>query len=383
MLLLSSHLADSEVEQITEYVRNTFFRSCAAEGKLLLHGLIKYAEYNRRNPRQWSGFSEDEINQAENARIQFVESLAVDVTGVLDINDIDFIKYDEQILIRAFLILPYYICDEIFKDLLFRFVKLILEELNKQEGNSFISRRNERLISHSGLISVRKYLTELFIYLDIDQSNNLLTFLLDVFYSRRIKKETFGRHDILDFLSGVFENMIYQLDILTTNTSDETESQVFINNFWKVWELLYAKVKSSGQDHFYQILFLGIHWKDDSTYWKPLEKGKGFYSKMIEENGGKALGAIIGVFSTCGEKTFLPHGITLICNLIRQADDDVGYLAGPSEERLIKRLFYNHISVIKRQKVLIDEYIFLLNVMIDQGSSNAYLFRENVITYKR
>lgn len=49
---------------------------------------------------------------------------------------------------------------------------------------------------------------------------------------------------------------------------------------------------------------------------------------------------------------------------------------------MIKRLFYNHISKIKNDKKLIDDYIWILNRMVDLGSSEAYLFRENVITYK-
>ncbi|ATA92606.1 hypothetical protein CGC56_10825 [Capnocytophaga canimorsus] len=55
----------------------------------------------------------------------------------------------------------------------------------------------------------------------------------------------------------------------------------------------------------------------------------------------------------------------------------------PSAERLIKRLYYNHISIIKNDKKLIDDYVWILNRMVDFGSSEAYLFRENVITYKR
>jgi len=31
---------------------------------------------------------------------------------------------------------------------------------------------------------------------------------------------------------------------------------------------------------------------------------------------------------------------------------------------------------------LIDDYVWILNQMVDLGSSEAYMFRENVIIYK-
>jgi hypothetical protein len=49
---------------------------------------------------------------------------------------------------------------------------------------------------------------------------------------------------------------------------------------------------------------------------------------------------------------------------------------------MIKRLYYNHISIIKNDKKIIDDYVWILTQMVDLGSSEAYLFRENVITYK-
>ena len=51
-------------------------------------------------------------------------------------------------------------------------------------------------------------------------------------------------------------------------------------------------------------------------------------------------------------------------------------------ERLVKRLFCNHISEIKKSKRLIDDFVWLLEKMVELASSEACLFRENVITYK-
>ena len=88
------------------------------------------------------------------------------------------------------------------------------------------------------------------------------------------------------------------------------------------------------------------------------------------------------MFSTVGEKTFLPDGINWLTSLLKENPTEVVNLVSRSGERLVKRLFYNHIFNIKNSNQLIDDYIWILNNMIDLGSSEAYFFRENIITYK-
>ena len=114
-----------------------------------------------------------------------------------------------------------------------------------------------------------------------------------------------------------------------------------------------------------------------------MENKKDFYKKMVLELGQNNTKAIINLFSTVGEKTFLPDGISWLVSILKENSSEVINLNSPSGERLIKRLFYNHILKIKNSKQLIIDYLWILNNMIDMGSSEAYLFRENVITYKK
>jgi hypothetical protein len=83
-----------------------------------------------------------------------------------------------------------------------------------------------------------------------------------------------------------------------------------------------------------------------------------------------------------GGKEFLPDGISWLTEIFKSNISESMSLTSVSAERMIKRLFYNDISKIKNNRTLINDYIWILNRMIDLGSSNAYMFRENVITYK-
>ena len=109
---------------------------------------------------------------------------------------------------------------------------------------------------------------------------------------------------------------------------------------------------------------------------------KEFYKKLFLERGKSNTSSVINVFSTIGGNEFLPEGISWLMEVFKSNANASLYLTSISSERMIKRLFYNHISTIKNDKTLIDNYVWILNRMVDLGSSEAYLFRENVITYK-
>jgi len=59
--------------------------------------------------------------------------------------------------------------------------------------------------------------------------------------------------------------------------------------------------------------------------------------------------------------------------------EEVKYYYG---EKLIQKVFKNQIRDIKEDSILFEEFLWFLNLMIDLGSSKAYLIRENIILYK-
>jgi len=116
--------------------------------------------------------------------------------------------------------------------------------------------------------------------------------------------------------------------------------------------------------------------------WNVLCGKKDFYKKIFLEKGKNNALSVINVFSTIGGKEFLPEGISWLTDVFKSNPISSLSLTSVSSDRMIKGLFYNHISKIKSDKTLIDDYVWILNRMVDLGSSEAYLFRENVITYK-
>lgn len=219
------------------------------------------------------------------------------------------------------------------------------------------------------------------LHADLTLAKAVLDLILNPLYSPVFKLER-RRNDLYEFSSKIFEYVIYRLDNIIANSSDATLNQKLIDNFWNIWEYLFEKIKTSGKLFITPILFLDIDWKKDSSHWKVLEGKKDFYHQMVKDLGKTATQSMVKLFSTAGEQTFLPDGISWLVEIYKADINTTVSLIAPPAERRIERLFYNHISKIKRDKKLIEDFIWILNRMVDLGSSKAYFFRENVITYK-
>ncbi|TSE03270.1 hypothetical protein [Aquimarina algiphila] len=133
------------------------------------------------------------------------------------------------------------------------------------------------------------------------------------------------------------------------------------------------------------IRYLLFNWDGRPTEvnWEVLESKKAFYKKVVLDLGKDNLKSIINTFSTIGSKAFLPDGMSWLVETCKKSPTDTWYLGSVASERMVEKLFYDHISKIKSDNQLIKDYMWILNEMIDIGSSKAYLFRENVITYRR
>ena len=212
-------------------------------------------------------------------------------------------------------------------------------------------------------------------------SKSVLDLIIDPIYQLEFR-DVRRQDDLFEFSSKILEYVIYRLDEFVANSTDEDLNQKLIANFWAIWQHLFEKIKASGKQYFLGMLFLDIQWKVTASHWKPLENKRDFYHSMVKDLGKYKIASILNVLSTIGEKTFLPESISWVVEIFKSENSTTTALQYPSAERIIKRLFYNHISKIKNDKLLIDDYVWILNMLVDLGSSEAYLFRENVITYK-
>ena len=379
--MLFAPFQDHEFDKIIQYFREVFFKQFPNEAKRVWLGLIKYACYKKANPKSHRYQDEDSLKEVLDKEEKFVQQISSNKNLKFDLSEISLEKCEGYLLARAFVITPYDIADMDFESFIKHFIPLLTTDLQHEENYSYNRNKEKRQIHSESVLDVEFYLAELLLKANSELSKSVLDLIIDPTY--QIELPNLRRtDDLFEFSSKVPEFVIYKLDNIIANSTEEYLNQKLITNFWALWQYFFDKIKVSGKQYFLAILFLDIKWKEISTHWRPLENKRDFYQSMVKDLGKYKATSILNVFSTVGEKTFLPESISWLVDIFKSEADTTVALLYPSAERLIKRLYYNHISIIKNDKKLIDDYVWILNRMVDFGSSEAYLFRENVITYK-
>jgi hypothetical protein len=381
IFMLFAPFADHEIDKIIQYVREIFFKHFPSEAKRVWLGLIKYSNYRKANPHFNRQQDENSLNKAQKRERKTVQQISSDKDLKLDLSKIDLEKSEGYLLARAFVVTPYETVDEDFESFIKHFMPLLTSDLKNEEDYSYNPNRKGRQIHFQSVFDTESYLAELLLRAQSDFAKSILDLIIDPIYQDEMSSYR-GRDDLLEFASRITESVIYKLDNIIANSGDEDFNQKLIANFWTLWQHFFEKIKASNKQYFLATLLLDIKWKETATHWKPLENKRDFYHKMIKDLGKKKTTSILNVFSTVGEKTFLPESISWLVDIFKSDVSTTVALLYPSAERMIKRLYYNHISIIKNDKTLIEDYVWILNRMVDLGSSEAYLFRENVITYK-
>lgn len=378
---LFAPFGDHEIDRIVEYVRTVLFEKFPKEAKRVWCCLIKYSEFKKSNP-YFHDYHDQEKLQAKKLQEQkFIDEQSSIVNLSVDISTLDLKKNEGYLLARAFVITSYTKNEKVFSDFIQHFIPLLTEDLKFEENYSYSRSRNERQIQFQGTHDAQFYIRDLLLYADISLSKAVLDLILNPLYATDFKLGR-GRNDLFEFSSKIPEYVIYRLDNLIANSTDEVLNKKLTDNFWRIWEYLFEKIKGSGKLFLTSALFLDIDWKKESTHWKVLENKREFYHQMVKDLGAARTQSMLNLFSTAGEQTFLPEGISWLVDIYKADMNATASLIAPSAERMIERLFYNHISKIKSTKKLIEDYLWILNRMVDLGSSEAYLFRENLITYK-
>jgi hypothetical protein len=380
--MLVAPFGHHELDKIINYTRVIFFQQHPLQGRKIWYALIQYAKFKKSNRYFYDDPNQARLQEALEKEKAFIERIAKSEISNLNVEEINFQSYTGYLLARAFAVTPFYPDDKSFSDFILHFIPLLTTDIQKDEDYVFNKTKDPRQIGFEEASDSRSYLAELILRADGKLAKSVLDLILDPIYKNDSVRVWGVRDGLFEFSSRLLESVIYKLDKILPNSNDEVLNKQLIKNFWLIWKYFFEKVLSSGKLYFTSILLCDIEWKTESTHWIVLEGEKEFYYKMIDKIGKTNTKSIINLLSTVGEKTFLPDGISRLVEIYKIDPSARVSLISHSAERLIKRLFYKHISAIKSDKKLISDFIWILDHMVDFGSSNAYLFRENVITYK-
>ena len=386
--MLFAPFHDHEIDKITRYVREEFFKQFPDEAKRVWLGLIKYSNYKKAKPNFFGYQDEDSFKTAQENEEKFVQQISSDKNLTLDLSEVDLEKSEGYLLARAFVITPYDITDKDFESFINHVLPIVLDDLTKREDYSYNRGRDSRQFHHESISDIEQYLANLFLDADFDFSKSVLTTLVNSL-SNSTQSHRFGRNDLIEFVNTTLDYFVLKLYDNGNLKKEQTKYSKQQTNFWNLWKVLFDLIPSNGKHPLIQKLLFDIRYllwdyqgNPNENNWSVLNGKKEFYKNMFLEKGRNNVSSVINVFSTIGRKEFLPEGISWLTDVFKSNPITSLSLTSVSSDRMIKGLFYNHISKIKNDKTLIDDYVWILNRMVDLGSSEAYLFRENVITYK-
>lgn len=377
--LLICHLADHETRDFQKYFRRTFSKENPKKATDLIGYLINYSKFSIENKFNHYA-NEKEQKEFIDKQFKYIEKV-ISKFSFLEIKTIDFESNDAYFLIKALLLITPDTDISYFQNFILKASELILNDLKLEKSYSFTRSEKTRKLNHISPIDIRFYFNEVIMLNRIEVSKSLIDKLCQPFFEKEYKNNRYS-DDIYDLVTGVFNTSVTRFDDLI---KEGNNVEYYRNHFWELWRYLFNKIKESGSFYFIKELLLDVNeniWSIKSDDWEGFINHKTQYNEIVEYFEANSLPHIIAVFSTFGEKTFLPSSISTITKKLKDSAN-FDSLNSKNAVKLIQTLLNNHIQEIKQNQGLIEDYVYILNKMIDLGYCEAYLIRECVITYKK
>ena len=165
--------------------------------------------------------------------------------------------------------------------------------------------------------------------------------------------------------------------------------------FWSLWQLFADRVQDAqwiaGLDDEHAVgrdmisaVFLGTFWEENVRHWPSLEGNAQRIHRLFEDLplSSRVLNAYVDYLYHVGAQS-LPDEFIRIAQRLQQADPSQFVLDGNTIfclETLLQQYVYRHSLKLKRLRKLRDAVLFLLNFLIENGSSAAFRMRDDFVT---
>lgn len=365
------HLVTHESEYPFEAFRNFIWKIDSVYGDACVAGLIQYAQ--RLKKRKWFPPESKEAQKERETLLRWEEALAKQVAAndiTIDLTDLSLDTHSSHYLNFAIQIIPFDTQNDNYLNLLHQLFYLHIQWNNydrQRQRRSQGHRRNE--LDYSTQHDLRKYIAQ-FLLLQNQQVAN--TFFSDILASIFTPPDQIS-YESVKYIADILEWIILKQDTL------QTES------FWELWEILESQIRKSDQKRYVSYLLLSHQWwTSEADNWKPLQNKSLVMRRLVTEFGQYDLKAVMRLLSGIGMEALMPHGLNWLRIVLESIENPKSELADSSvfmySEKLIRRTYYKYLREIKREHQLQQSMLFLLDLLVDSGSSLAFIVRERLIT---
>lgn len=225
-------------------------------------------------------------------------------------------------------------------------------------GNDFSNRQKfRRVLARLILQTEEKYSTQIF----------------EIVLYHLFKEREKWERELDEFIERFLDDIIH------------SQSEIKGNRFWLLWEILEKQLRLKKEKRIIKYLFLSSKWwGSNEVDWLPLLGKKNYYEKLTHEFGHYNIDSALKLLSGIGATQLLPEGIIWIKNVfeskpsLKSFDEESNrflYL-----EKLIGNVSHIHLTSIKNDKDLRNSFLYILDLLIQNGSSKAYNIKERFIS---
>jgi hypothetical protein len=206
------------------------------------------------------------------------------------------------------------------------------------------------------------------------------------------------QQDVLQFIAPILGMIVADHDEVAELLDDlvlAEDELGTIGTFWALWQAIADRARQSTwptkldgrhaeHDKLLKSLFLGIPWNDGVRHWKSLDGNAGRITQLFLNlpPAAAVLAAFVDFLLSIGSKS-LPWAFVRIAARLGQGDPQ-DMLALPNTvgglEILLRRYVYAVPAFLKSKPDLRDAILYLLDELVEAGSSAAYRMRDDFVT---
>lgn len=353
----------------------------------LTGGILQFAAFQTTS-RFPAYSSQPEIHQQKYwEKYEALIEWGIEKGYAIEINALSFETHSIFYVSRAMRLLPIITQNSLVFELIKRTFHLYLPLSLK---GRFQRNTNDEHSEFTHLLSIvlQDRISKMILWNDHDHSEALFIDLLSTGQNLVKEISTNAPHQMLDiyrFFQQTIEGIILEAD-RNLPESDLAATQKTCKHFLSAWRT-FAKYMIGPERMllFVDLLLLdsSAKWRDNAMHWKPLEEDIEFYEVILRHFGPFRLDSTIELLAHIGDQTLLERNLQWLIKALQNPKLAPDLNKYRSLEQLIGRVYQHHLDKVLNDQSLYADYMWLLNQMIENQSSDAYWIREFIYGFKK
>lgn len=333
-------------------------------------GVIQLAALEKQSPSGQVG--QKSLNDL------FEQILKRNVT--INIEEISLVTHDPALLAKAGLMLPVADIDDQGLDFLVKLMNLFYQYDVTRDR---FSRDNDQLaIELEMKSSLEVRIPTVLVHAPYSKGERLLNAILDhVTAPDFLENSLKGAGKYFEFFNVLFKQTFYEVE--NNGLTQETERKMLHSNFHQLWAHFDEYLTTKGTTAFSQYLLMDGSWNAGTTSWEPIAEMKEFLVQMIVKYGGFNLNAVINLLTYPASTMLMPKGISVLTHLMKNSKTASVVVNKEKLEKFVYRAYDKFYDQILQDQTVLSDLLWLLDNLVDNGSSDAYWIREFLISFDR